>query len=102
MVFQFIARIILRNRLFVLIAVGLVTVFMAYMVTTLKFYYEPTPLLPKNDSLLIQYRELTKTFGKGENIMVVGVEDSSFFSAQNFSKWRKLEEIGRASCRERV
>ena len=92
MVFQFIARIILRNRLFVLIAVGLVTVFMAYMVTTLKFYYEPTPLLPKNDSLLIQYRELTKTFGKGENIMVVGVEDSSFFSAQNFSKWRKLEE----------
>jgi predicted RND superfamily exporter protein len=65
---------------------------MALNVLTLKFYYEPTPLLPKSDSLLIQYRELTKVFGKGENIMVIGVEDSLFFRQSNFKHWQDLEQ----------
>lgn len=64
---------------------------MSFMVMSLKFYYEPTPLLPQSDSLLIKYKELTKMFGKGENIMVIGVEDPSFFQVSNFQEWTKLE-----------
>jgi uncharacterized protein len=92
MIFQKIARLILRNRLFILISVGLVTAFMAYRITSLTFNYEPTPLLPKHDSLLIQYRQYADIFGKGENIMVIGVQDSNFFNEPNLRQWRKLEQ----------
>ena len=91
MVFQVIARLILRNRLAILISVGVITAFMAYMTTSLKFYYEPTPLLPSTDSLLIQHKHYTQMFGKGENIMVIGVEDDNFFAEQNLKRWQKLE-----------
>lgn len=65
---------------------------MVFMITKLKFYYEPTPLLPKNDSLLVQYRELSNIFGKGENLMVIGVQDSNFFCLENFRHWQNLEK----------
>ena len=91
MAFQFLARFILRNRLFILITVGVITAFMAYMITSLRFNYEPTPLLPSTDSLLIQHKNYTQLFGKGENMMVIGVQDDNFFSKENLREWQKLE-----------
>lgn len=92
MIFQTIARLILRNRLAVLIAVGIITIIMAALIPTLKFNYEPTPLLPNHDSLLIKHRAFTEKFGKGENIMVIGVQDSNFFTEQNIKHWHNLEK----------
>ena len=96
MIFQHIARLILRNRLLIIIAVGLVTLFMGYNISSLKFYFEPTPLLPKNDSLLQQQRAFNKIFGKGENLMIIGVKDSTFFERQKFEQWLALEDSIRA------
>ncbi|HPF93685.1 MAG TPA: hypothetical protein PLV65_07100, partial [Tenuifilaceae bacterium] len=96
MIFQHIARLILRNRLLIIIAVGLVTLFMGYNISSLKFYFEPTPLLPKNDSLLQQQRAFNKIFGKGENLMIIGVKDSTFFERQKFDQWLALEDSIRA------
>lgn len=92
MVFQKIARFILHNRLFVLISVGIITAFMAYNIFSLKFNYEPTPLLPASDSLLIKHRHYAEIFGKGENLMVIGVQDSNFFTAKNLTSWQKLQK----------
>lgn len=92
MAFKFLARLILRNRLFVLISIGIITAFMAYETSQLKFNVKPTPLLPKTDSLLIQQTHYTKLFGKSENIMVIGVEDSTFFCPNNLKYWQKLEQ----------
>lgn len=92
MIFQKIARFILHNRLFVLISVGIITAFMAYNIFSLKFNYEPTPLLPATDSLLIKHRHHTEIFGKGENLMVIGVQDSNFFTTKNLTSWKKLQE----------
>lgn len=91
MIFQRIARLILRNRLAILIVVGVITLLMSFQMVSLKFYLEPTPLLPQSDSLLIKYKEITKLFGRGENIMVIGVEDQNFFQNDNFNEWIKLE-----------
>jgi len=89
--FQFLAKIILRYRIYILITVGLFTSFMAYKATFVELSYKPTPLLPKEDSVLIRSIEFSKKFGKGENIMVIGVQDSSFFSLQKFNNWKELE-----------
>lgn len=90
--FQFFARTILRYKLFILIFVGGFTCFMAYMATFVELSYKPQPLLPKEDSVLIRSIEFSKKFGKGENIMVIGVQDTSFFALDNFNNWKKLEE----------
>jgi uncharacterized protein len=64
---------------------------MAYKATFVELSYKPTPLLPKEDSVLIRSIEFSKKFGKGENIMVIGVQDTSFFTIEKFNNWRKLE-----------
>lgn len=90
--FQFIARIILRYRLFILVLVGSFTCFMAYKASFVELSYKPTPLLPKEDSILIRNIEFTKRFGKGENIMVIGVQTPNFFTINHFNNWRILEK----------
>ena len=89
--FQFFARTILRYKLFILIFIGVFTSFMAYKATFVELSYKPMPLLPKEDSVLIRSIEFSKKFGKGENIMVIGVQDTSFFALNKFDNWVKLE-----------
>lgn len=90
--FQFIARIILRYRVWILVLIGIFTCFMAYMASFVELSYKPTPLLPKEDSVLIRNVEFAKRFGKGENIMVIGVQTPTFFSLEQFYSWKKLEK----------
>lgn len=90
--FQFFARNILRYKFFILSFIGIFTCFMAYKATFVELSYKPVPLLPKEDSVLIRSIEFSKKFGKGENIMVLGVQDSTFFSLEKFNNWRKLED----------
>jgi len=51
---------------------------MGWQATKVELSYKPTPLVPKNDSVFIQNENFAKLFGKGENIMVIGVTDSAF------------------------
>lgn len=90
--FQFIARFILRNRFLLLVIIGIITIFMAYKATFVEISYKPTYLLPKHDSVLIKSQEFSAKFGKGENIMVVGVQDTQFFSPTHFQNWEKLNK----------
>lgn len=90
--FQIIARVILRYRLLLLIIIGLFTGFMAYLATFVELSYKPTTLLPKEDSVLIRHLAFAQKFGKGENIMVVGVQTPAFFEYNHFNSWRKLEK----------
>lgn len=90
--FQFLARSILKYRFFILSFIGVFTCFMAYKATFVELSYKPMPLLPKEDSVLIRSIEFSKKFGKGENIMVIGVQDSTFFSLDKFNQWRDLED----------
>ncbi len=89
--FQFFARNLLRYRFVVLGVIAAFTCFMAYEATFVELSYKPNPLLPKEDSVLIESIEFSKKFGKGENIMVIGVQDTSFFEQSKFENWRKLE-----------
>ena len=89
--FQFFARNLLRYRFVVLGLITIFTIFMAYEASFVELSYKPASLLPKEDSVLIRSIEFSKRFGKGENIMVIGVQDTSFFELKKFNSWRKLE-----------
>lgn len=88
--FHKLARFILKRR-FILVSILLVfTFFMGWKATKVRLSYKPIPLVPKTDSIYIQNERLAKLFGKGENIMVIGVTDSAFFSSDRVLLWENL------------
>ena len=86
------SRIILRNRIFLLIILGVVTLFMAYQATKVEMSYEYSQLLPKKDSAYIEYQHFKNIFGEEGNLIVAGIVDPDFFQLSHFNKWRQLNE----------
>lgn len=95
--FHRLARIILKRRFFLVSALFIFTLFMGWKATKVELSYKPTPLVPKNDSVFIQNENFAKLFGKGENIMVIGVTDSAFFEHERILLWddltRKIKQV---------
>ena len=85
-----IARILLRNRLAWLAAVGMITVFMAYQGSQVKMTYEFAKLMPETDSVSIDYNMLVEEFGQASNTVVVAMEDADFFTREHLEEWLEL------------
>ena len=79
------SRIILRNRLLILILLGGATLFMGYHAQFVKMSYELAQMLPKTDSTYIEYQQFKSTFGKDGNIIVAGIDDDRLFEIKNFN-----------------
>ncbi|MCB0400639.1 MAG: MMPL family transporter [Flavobacteriales bacterium] len=84
------SRVILRNRLFILIAIGAITLFMGYNARSVKMSYELAQMLPETDSTYIEYQQFKSVFGKDGNLIVVGINDPNLFQLKNFNAWYDL------------
>ena len=80
--FKFLARIILRNRIQLLVVLGLLTVFFLWRASKIELSYEFAKILPENDPDFVAYQNFKKQFGEDGTVMVIGVEDKSFFQLQ--------------------
>lgn len=89
--FHFLARVILKRRYILVSIILLFTLFMGWKATKVRLSYKPIPLVPKTDSIFIQNENLARIFGKGENIMVIGVTDSLFFNHDRILLWEDLK-----------
>jgi uncharacterized protein len=85
-----IARKILRNRVLLLVLLGLVTVFMGYQARKVEMSYQYGALLPKSDSTLIEYEKFLELYGHESNLVVIGLQDPNFFKLANFNQWQTL------------
>lgn len=65
---------------------------MGYHAQFVKISYKEVPLLGKNDSTLLLNKEMSKLFGKADNIMILGVQDSNFFELSNLQQWIAMEQ----------
>jgi predicted RND superfamily exporter protein len=88
--FTWLARFILRNRITLLIIIGLLTAFMGYKAFDIRLSYDFAKILPENDVDYIAYENFKKTFGEDGSVMVIGVEDQNFFRLQKFNDWWTL------------
>jgi len=84
------SRIILKNRLLILILLGCGTLFMGYRLQFVKMSYQLAQMLPESDPTYIEYQNFKKTFGKEGNLVVVGIEDENLFKLENFNAWYDL------------
>jgi predicted RND superfamily exporter protein len=89
---QTIARIILRNRVAILLVIGLITVLMGFMATTVKIRYDFAALLPATDSTLINYKAFKQRFGEDGDVLVIGIENEHLFRKDVYDAWHDMGE----------
>jgi uncharacterized protein len=85
-----IAHLVLRNRTIILSTVALITVFLGLQWQNLKMTYTEANLLPKEHIVNKQYVEFLSKFGEEGNLIVIGFNDTKFFTPKAFSAWEKL------------
>jgi predicted RND superfamily exporter protein len=76
----------------ILIAVGIITVFMGWRATKVGMNYKHGGLLPKTDSAYVEYEHFLNTFSEDGNVMVLGTSGKDFYTPRNFGAWYSLGE----------
>jgi len=84
------AQIILKNRIPILIGVALTTIFLGYQWKNLSMTYTEANLLPKNHVANKDYQKFLDKFGEEGNLIVIGFQDSKFFTPKNYAAWNEL------------
>ena len=87
---QFLVRFILRNRLFILITIGILTIFMGYLGSNIKMSYEMARMLPSSDPINIEYENFKKQFGLDGNVIFVAIQDTDLYTLDHFNSWYDL------------
>ncbi|PIQ15538.1 MAG: transporter [Flavobacteriales bacterium CG18_big_fil_WC_8_21_14_2_50_32_9] len=86
------SRIILRNRLLILIFIGISTIFMAYQAQFAEMSYEMAQILPKSDRNFQEYQSFKKIFGKDGSVVVVGINSEKLYELTIFNAWYDLTQ----------
>ena len=83
-------RFVLRNRIVLLIALLLVTIFMGWEASQVKISYESSNAIPIDNPKLQEYQQFRKLFGADASSVVVGVQTPDFFKKKNFDEYRQM------------
>ncbi len=87
---NYLVRLILRNRLANLIVILIITIFMGWQATKVKMSYEMMRMLPESDSTSIEYEEFKNLFGQDGSVMFVGLQDDRIYNLKEFNDWFDL------------
>jgi hypothetical protein len=87
---EMIARIILKNRITILIVILALTVFLGYQWKNLSMTYTEANLLPQKHIVNKQYKDFLDKFGEEGNLIVIGFNDKTFFTPKAYAAWNEL------------
>ena len=87
-----VARLILRNKIGILIIILLTTIFFSRQWDNMRFTYTEANLLPDDHPVTVTYNDFLKIFGEEGNLIVLGVKDSSLFTIENLNAWNNFSE----------
>lgn len=76
------ARIILRNRILILVLLTVLTVFLAMQWENMRFSNTQANLLPDHHPVNLEYLSFLEKFGEEGNVVVLAVKDSSLFTPE--------------------
>ncbi|WP_394759085.1 RND family transporter [Flavobacterium sp.] len=87
---EFIARVILRNRIVFLSGIVLITVLFALQWKNIKFTQTEANLIPFDDQINVDYRSFLKNFGEEGNLVVIATKDPKLFTPKIYKSWENL------------
>jgi predicted RND superfamily exporter protein len=85
-----VARIILKNRITILVVVAALTIFLGFQWRNLSMTYTEANLLPKDHIANKEYQHFLDKFGEEGNLIVIGFKDPNFFTPKNYAAWNEL------------
>lgn len=80
----------LRQRLWILLVLGVVTAFMASRIPDIRMQYVFGGLLPENDPTHIAYERFQERFGSEGNVMLIGVATEALREPAGLQAWHDL------------
>jgi predicted RND superfamily exporter protein len=90
---QYLAQIILRNRVAIISVILLLTgVFAYFAATNLKLDNKYGNMLPKQSPAQSKYLEFKSLFGEDGGTLVFAIKDQNFYTAEKIKKWRELSD----------
>ena len=87
-----VARLILRNKIAILIGILIVTVLFGTQWKNMRFTYTEANLLPDHHEVNQTYNRFLDIFGEEGNLIILGVKDSSLFTVEKF---KALDELSK-------
>ena len=87
-----IARLVLKYRLYLLILLFAATAFMGYHASFVKMSYDFTRTVPVDNPKYVAYQAFRQKFGDDGNTMVVGIQTPDFFQKDFFNDYRTMSE----------
>ena len=86
-----ISNIILRNRLFILGIIALLTVFFGYMAfSNIKLENKYGVMLPNDSEATQNYQEFKDKFGEDGGTLVIAIQSDSLYTKNHFLKWKEM------------
>lgn len=89
---EIVARLILRNKIGILIAILLATLFFSYQWKHMRFTYTEANMLPDDHAVNVTYNEFLEVFGEEGNLIILGIKDSTLFTVEKLNAWNQLSE----------
>ncbi|MGY0393544.1 efflux RND transporter permease subunit [Bizionia sp. KMM 8389] len=87
-----VARLILRNKIIILLGILAVTIFFSMQWKNMRFTYTEANLLPDDHEVNIVYQNFLDIFGEEGNLIVLGIKDSTLYTVENMNAWNQLSE----------
>ncbi len=87
-----VSRIILKGRVFVLLVLVAITLFLATQWKYAHFSYTEANILPEDHPVNLEYDVFLKLFGEEGNLILLAVKDSSVFQHEKFNNWNALSK----------
>ena len=87
---QRLAKLVLRNRLILLLVLFCLTILMAFFAAKIKMSYEFSKAIPSDNPKYQDYLSFKQKFGDDGNVLVIGVKTDQFFKLKNFQSFVKL------------
>ncbi|MDC9721712.1 MAG: efflux RND transporter permease subunit [Urechidicola sp.] len=85
-----ISRLIIKNRIIILLLIGVATYFMTTQMQYMRFSYTEANLLPEDHEVNVEYEKFLELFGEEGNVMILGIQDSTIFTPKKFNNWNAL------------
>ncbi|MEO8732765.1 MAG: MMPL family transporter, partial [Flavobacteriales bacterium] len=80
----------MRNRIGILVVIGLLTAFMGFEATKVQMNYQHGGLLPKSDPAYGEYEHFLSTFSADGNVIVIATQGSDLYTPAKFKQWYEL------------
>ena len=87
----FISRLILQNRIIIILLVAGITFFMVNKGRDVRLSYSMAKLLPSDHPISLDYKVFLEKYGE-QNIVVIAIEDSLILTLEHLLKWDKVTQ----------